>query len=151
MMISPYYRVVLCGCKNHLRLPIPDIEKAISELGRVLKNRGILVVSEGNMYSLQSIFHRSLKTILRKGKATVEKTAAGLEYWELTSAGKLLTRQSNIRWLKKKLKGSGFAIKKHVSGQFTELYVMSSSRLFRKSIHNFNYLCSRFARMKIGF
>jgi hypothetical protein len=22
MMISPYYRVVLCGCKNHLKLPI---------------------------------------------------------------------------------------------------------------------------------
>jgi len=21
MMISPYYRVVLCGCKNHLKLP----------------------------------------------------------------------------------------------------------------------------------
>jgi len=32
MMISPYYRVVLCGCKNHLKLPRKPVE------GRTLMN-----------------------------------------------------------------------------------------------------------------
>lgn len=117
---------------------IPDVEKAISELERVLKKGGILVISEGNMYSLQSIIPRNLRLLLRKGKATVNKTAAGIEYWRSTPAGKLLTRHANVGWLKNKFKSDGFTINKHVSGQFTELYTRFSSHLFRNFIHGFN-------------
>jgi ubiquinone/menaquinone biosynthesis C-methylase UbiE len=135
---------VLCwGVLMH----IPDVEKAISELGRVLKRGGILVVSEGNMYSLQSIIHTNLKAILRKERATVKKTAAGIEYWALTSAGKLLTRESNIGWLKKELKRSGFIINKHVPGQFTEFYARSAFRRFRKPIHDINYLWFKYIKI----
>jgi 2-polyprenyl-3-methyl-5-hydroxy-6-metoxy-1,4-benzoquinol methylase len=126
---------------------IPDIEKAISELDRVLKKDGILVISEGNMFSLQSIILRSLKLLIGKEKATVKKTAAGLEYWSLTSSGKLVTRQANIRWLKKKFKSKGFTIKKHVSGQFTELYTKFPFGLIRKFIHYFNYLWFKYVKI----
>jgi len=126
---------------------IPDIEKAISELDRVLKKDGILVISEANMFSLQSIILRSLKLLLGKEKATVKKTAAGLEYWSLTSSGKLLTREANIRWLKRQFKSKGFTIKKHVSGQFTELYTKFSFGLTIKFIHYFNYLWFKYVRI----
>jgi len=126
---------------------IPDLEKAISELGRVLKNGGILVIGEGNMFSIQSIILRTLKLLLGKENATVKKTAAGLEYWTSTSSGKLLTRHANIRWLKKKFKSNGFTIKKHVSGQFTELYIKFSSRLPKNLIHAFNHLWFKYVKI----
>ena len=65
---------------------IPDIEKAISELDRVLKKDGILVISEGNMFSIESIILRNLNLLLGRERATVKKTEAGLEYWSFTSA-----------------------------------------------------------------
>lgn len=126
---------------------IPDIEKAISELDRVLKKGGILVISEANMFSIQSIIERTVKPLLGKGDATVHKTAAGLEYWKSTSSGKLLIRQTNIRWLKQKFTSNGFTIKAHVSGQFTELYTRFSSRLPRNLIHGFNHLWFKYLKI----
>jgi 2-polyprenyl-3-methyl-5-hydroxy-6-metoxy-1,4-benzoquinol methylase len=126
---------------------IPDIEKAISELDRVLKKGGVLVISEANMFSTQSIIERTLKPLLGKGNATVNKTAAGLEYWKSTSSGKLLIRQANVRWLKKKFTSNGYTIKKHVSGQFTELYTRFSSRLLRNLIHGFNHLWFKYLKI----
>lgn len=126
---------------------IPDIEKAILELDRVLKKDGILVISEGNMFSLQTIILRSLGRLLGKEKATMKKTAAGLEYWRLTSSGKLLIRQANIGWLKKKFRSKGFTIMEHVSGQFTELYTRVSFGFLRKFIHYFNYMWFKYVKI----
>lgn len=126
---------------------IPDVEKAISELDRVLKKGGFLVISEVNMFSVQSTFVRSFKRLLGKEKATVIKAAAGLEHWKLTPFGKLVTRQTNIGWLKENFNSRGFTIKKHVSGQFTELYTKVSSRLLRKLIHGFNHLWFKYVKI----
>lgn len=117
---------------------IPDVEKAISELSRVLKQGGILVISEGNMHSLQSMILRNLKLLLGKERATVKRTAPGLEYWTSSPAGMLLTRQADVRWLKNKLNEEGITVTKHVAGQFSELYTRFSSPLLRKLIHLFN-------------
>lgn len=119
---------------------IPDIELAIYELNRVLKKGGTVVISEGNMSSLESIMMRKLKRILGKQKDDVIKTAAGLEHWAVGPTGKLLSRQADIRWLKEKFESSGFVVKKHVSGQFTELYNRFSSKALIKMIHLINNL-----------
>lgn len=44
---------------------IPDLGKAISELSRVLKPNGVLLVSEGNLYSVESIVESIAFPILR--------------------------------------------------------------------------------------
>ena len=125
---------------------IPDIEIAISELVRVLKKGGKLIISEGNMTSLQSIVLRFLKQILRKEQANVVKSAAGIEYWTQNSNGILLTRQANIQWLIQTFKNNGLTLKVHVSGQLTELYTRFSSRLIRNLIHRVNHIWFKFIK-----
>ncbi len=126
---------------------IPDIEKAISELARISKKGGIIVVSEVNMFSFDSIMLRSVQRMLRKEKADVKRTAAGLEYWDITPSGKLITRKSDIRWLKYKFKSSGFTVCKHISGQFTEMYGRVFSRPVLRFIHGLNRLWFKYIKI----
>ncbi|HUT59155.1 MAG TPA: class I SAM-dependent methyltransferase [Phycisphaerae bacterium] len=124
---------------------IPDVEKAISELARVLRPGGAIVISEGNMKSLDSRILRLLRLILRKGKR-ISRRPAGLEYWTHTKAGEILTRHADIRWLMEAFGRKGFAVEKRVAGQFTELYVKLPSRALRKLVHGFNRLWFRYVR-----
>ncbi len=135
---------------------IPDIEKAISELARVLKPGGILVIGEGIMYSLRSIILRTLKRFLGKKApdgmeyksiSLGKKTLAGIEYWSVTSAGMLLARQANIRWLIERFKSNRFIVKKHLAGQFTEVCVIISSHLLKNLVHGFNNFWFRYIKI----
>lgn len=135
---------VLCwGILMHVH----DIEKAISELARIMRPGGRLVISEGNMHSLQSIILRTLKNLFGEERATVKKTPAGLEYWTITSAGKLLTREADISWLVKTFEQNGFTVKTQVAGQFTELYTRMPFVRLRKPIHLFNNIWFRHVRL----
>lgn len=103
------FEYILCwGVLMH----IPDIERAISELDRILDKGGIIVISEGNMHSLQASVLRYLKMLLRREKASVKRTTAGMEYWRSTDCGDLVTRQSNISWLKKEFTDKGYTVKR---------------------------------------
>lgn len=126
---------------------IPEVSQAIAELDRVLKKGGVAVISEANMYSIQAMTLRGIKTILGKEKAVLNRNEKGIEYWEKTSAGDLVTRQTNIMWLKKKFINNGFEIKKHISGQFTELYTRLSFPFLRKQIHGFNNIWFKYLKI----
>lgn len=143
------FNYILCWT---VLMHIPHLEKAISELIRVLKPGGALVIYEDNMYSLQSIILRNLKRFLLKpflGKAEAEakKTPAGIEHWIISSAGTLLYREANTRWLIERFKSNGFTVKKHIPGQFTTAYTVVSFRLLRKLIHSFNKLWFRYIKI----
>jgi len=126
------FKYILCwGVLMH----IPNINQAIAELTRVLMKGGKLIIAEGNMHSLQSLLTRIYSIFKKK---TIKKSAAGIEYWKNTSAGKLLTREANIVWLKKKFKEHGCVIKKQIPGQFTELYTKGHFDIIKKIIHCFN-------------
>lgn len=126
---------VLCwGVLMH----IPDVERAVSELSRVLKPGGTLVLSEGNMASLEALAVRNLKRVLGREKATVKRTPAGMEYWKMSNDDALVTRQANIDWLLKSFGAHGLRVRKRVAGQFMEAYTMVSSRPLKKLIHGFN-------------
>jgi len=138
------FNYVLCwGVLMH----IPDLEKAIAELTRVLKPGGTLVIGEGNMYSLQSIILRNIKRFIGKKKAIAKKTQAGIESWCTTPAGMLLVRHSNIGWLIERFKSNRFIIKKRMAGQFTEAYTKVSSQLLRSFIHSFNMFWFRYIKI----
>jgi 2-polyprenyl-3-methyl-5-hydroxy-6-metoxy-1,4-benzoquinol methylase len=139
------FKYVLCwGVLMH----IPDLEKAISELARVLKPGGTLVISENNMYSLQAIIRRSLKRYLGKGEEYVNNTPSGLEYWRtIDNTGMLLTRHANIRYLIKRFKREGLTLKKRVACQFTDAYTKVSWRVVKNLIHAFDGLWFMYVRI----
>ena len=135
---------VLCwGVLMH----IPDVERAISELARVVKPGGFLVVSEGNMASLEAVGLRNLKRLLGRETATVKKCPAGVENWKTIGEDALVTRQANVNWLVESFARRGLTLTKRVAGQFSEGYAMVSSAPLKKLIHGFNDFWFRRVRL----
>lgn len=104
----------------------------------MVKPGGFLVLSEGNVNSLQAYTLRVVKRLLRRERALVRSVQAGIEYVEETSEGSLLTRQTNMPWLIQECHRLGLNIKARMAGQFTELYVAVPWRPVKKLIHMFN-------------
>jgi len=137
------FQYVLCwGVLMH----IPDLQRALSELARVVRPGGMLVLSEGNMYSTQAVVMRGLKRLLGRERAQVARVAAGIEYVEKTSQGTLLTRQTDIPWLIAECDRLGFDVKARIPGQFTELYVAVPWQPVKKLIHVLNGLWFKHVR-----
>lgn len=138
------FQYVLCwGVLMH----IPDLERALSELVRVVRPGGMLVLSEGNMHSLQAVTMRWLKKLLGRERAEVVISPGGIEYIEKTNQGTLLTRQTDISWLIGECERLGMRLKVRESGQFTELYVAVPWRPVKQLIHAANKLWFRYIRL----
>lgn len=126
---------VLCwGVLMH----IPDVERAVAELARVLKPGGQLVISEANMRSPEAVGMRGLKRMLGREKAEVKDAPAGVEYWKERGGGALVTRQANIGWLVRTFEGHGLTLKRRVAGQFSEAYTLVTAPTLKKLVHHFN-------------
>jgi 2-polyprenyl-3-methyl-5-hydroxy-6-metoxy-1,4-benzoquinol methylase len=126
---------VLCwGVLMH----IPEVGRAVSELARVVRPGGCLVISEANMNSLEAISMRRLKRVLKREKAEVKETEAGVEYWKMKGDDALVTRQANVEWLIDSFKQHGLLLQQRVAGQFSEAYTLFSSAPFKKLVHGFN-------------
>lgn len=117
---------------------VPQLERAMAELARVVAPGGVLVLSEGNMHSAQSVALRALKALLRKGRGRVIRTPAGLENHEHTPQGMLVTRQTDMGWMASAFEQLGMPLEARFAGQFTELYVLMPWRWLRRVIHTFN-------------
>jgi SAM-dependent methyltransferase len=129
------FRGVLCwGVLMH----VPEVERAIAELARVTAPGGTIVVSEGNRYSVQAIALRSLKRLLNRERAEVRARPSGVELWEETSAGRLVTRQADIKWLIGEFGRHGAQLIERRSGQFTEVFTLIPWKPVRSAIHLFN-------------
>jgi 2-polyprenyl-3-methyl-5-hydroxy-6-metoxy-1,4-benzoquinol methylase len=121
-------------------MTIPDIGNAVSELSRVLKPGGKIIVGEHNMYSLQLIITRAINKIFGKEQAQIKKTPAGLEVWRKEEEGIIMTRQGNIKWLINEFRNNGVNIQKRISDQFTQAYTGDYSLRVKKLIHWINNL-----------
>jgi SAM-dependent methyltransferase len=137
------FRYALCwGVLMH----VPELSRALAELARVVAPGGALVLSEGNMYSLQSIGLRSLKRVLGRGRGRVARVPAGLETTEDTPNGTLLTRQTDMAWLVAECDRLGLTLRSRTSGQLTELYALAPWKGVRQAIHVVNNLWFRYVR-----
>lgn len=126
---------------------VPEVDKAIAELSRIMAPGGKLAISEGNMRSLQSHVLRSIKRIFRLGHSKEERRPAGMECWEDTEDGRLMTRQADMRWLVSEFEKHGMVLESRVAGQFSELYWLVPTRILKRLIHAFNTFWFRYVRL----
>ena len=126
---------------------IPEIEKALAELARVVKPGGVLIIGESNMFSMQSIARRVMHTLMRHTEMQKVRTPAGMEYWKETPSGRLLAREADIAWLVNAIERLGLKLDQRRAAQFTELYAKVPTRPLKKLIHGFNRLWFRYVRL----
>jgi 2-polyprenyl-3-methyl-5-hydroxy-6-metoxy-1,4-benzoquinol methylase len=100
---------------------VPQVERAIAELSRVVAPGGRLIVHEGNVHSPEAIAIVIAKRMTRR--PGLRRTPAGVEHWKQTSVGPLLTRRANIPWLIAAFERQGVLLKCRSPTQMTELYV----------------------------
>lgn len=122
---------------------VPEIEKAIAELARVLAPSGQLVLSVGNMHSVQGLVIRALRAMFGRRRAHFVHTPAGIERHEATPTGNLLTRQTNMGWLVTTASRHGLHVTSRRAGQFTELYSVAPWKPVRRAIHAVNHFWFR--------
>jgi ubiquinone/menaquinone biosynthesis C-methylase UbiE len=126
---------VLCwGVLMH----IPEVDRVVSELARVLKPGGSLVISESNKSSFEAAVVRNLRRLLGKEKADVKVRPEGVEYWKMSDGEALVTRQADILWLIQKFEARGLKLHQRIPGQFSESYTRVSSEAIKKLIHTLN-------------
>ena len=132
-------RVLCWGVLMH----IPDVDRAIAELARVAQPNGLIVVSEGNMRSLQAVAMRRLKRLLHRERGELRYTAAGVEAWEETPTGKLMTRQARIAGIVRSFADHGARLVSRRAGQFSELFTVLPWKPARSAVHALNSLWFR--------
>jgi len=136
---ASFGRIMCWGVLMH----VPQVEKAIAELSRVARPNALIVVSEGNVRSLQAVGLRTAKRLLGRERAELRATAAGLEFWEDTPSGKLMTRQARIDWIVRQFGQYGVKLVRRRAGQFSELFTLLPWKPARKVVHSWNSLWFR--------
>jgi 2-polyprenyl-3-methyl-5-hydroxy-6-metoxy-1,4-benzoquinol methylase len=144
---------VLCwGVLMH----IPKVEQAVAELARVTKPGGFLVISEDNMWSIESTLVRVARRLVGgafvrrlqgKNPAELNVNARGAEYWRQTESGPLLCRETRIPWLVETLKGHGFALERRMAGAFIERETAVPTKFLRGWLRAFNLAWFRYIRL----
>lgn len=134
---------VLCwGVLMH----IPEVARAMSEIARVIKPGGSLVVSEANKSSLEAIGARNLKRLLHWQNAHVKATPEGVEYWKEKGGAMLVTREASISWLVRSFEACGLTLSRHTAGQFSESYTRVSTHTLIRLIHGLNRFWFHYVR-----
>ena len=89
-------------CRGVL-MHIPDWERALGELCRVLKPAGTLIICEGNQDSVEARLVRAMRTV-RQSRSTLISAPGGMEFWSSIEGHPFLVRMANIPVLCQRLR-----------------------------------------------
>jgi len=131
---SDYFDLVLCwGVLMH----IPDAERAISELVRVAKPGGFLVLEEINQNAPEARLMRRVWSTLKKN-ITIRSTPRGFEQTSHFEGETLFWRHANISWLINEFACRACRLVRRDSGMLSEMYNYVPGKLPKKMIHSLN-------------
>ena len=117
---------------------IPDLKAVVSELVRITKPGGCIVLAETNESSLEMLVYRLYWKL--KGHIKVERTPLGTETWAQTQAGPLLARKLKVPAFIRHMEGLGTELRCRHTGEATELYNTFANPFLKTFFHRINAL-----------
>ena len=133
------FDLVLCwGVLMH----IPDISRAISELIRVTKPSGFIVLEEVNQNAPEARMMRMLWS-RPKAKIAINKTDSGYEQTTSFEGEKLFWRHVDIDWLTKKFGMQSCRLFRRESSMASELYILTPSQFLKGAVQGWNRFWER--------
>jgi len=129
------FDLVLCwGVLMH----IPALERAISQLTRVAKAGGYIVVEEINAHSPEALLMRAYWRLLKRKKIQAVKTPAGVEHQTQFGGETLFWRHTERRWLVDQFGLHSCRLVASGSGLFTDLYQYLPGKPLQSLAHGWN-------------
>jgi ubiquinone/menaquinone biosynthesis C-methylase UbiE len=124
-------------CRGVL-MHIPEWEKALAELCRVLKPGGKIVLLEANTAALEARLVRLLRR-LRKARSRVVATPGGLEFWSEKDGQPFVVRVADLTYLTGRLKRLGVRPLHRIATEFWDIYRFPAG-VCRNAVIGFNRL-----------
>jgi ubiquinone/menaquinone biosynthesis C-methylase UbiE len=124
-------------CRGVL-MHIPDWERALAHLCRVLKPGGRIVILESNHTSLET----AIVLLVRRAKTSASqmiRTPGGLEQWSEKNGNPFVVRTANVKYLMGMLQTHGIDVVKRLSTEFWDINRFPP-RTVRDLIIRFNQL-----------
>lgn len=124
---------------------IPEVERALKELVRVLAPGGRIALMENNASSLHvrlwEPFLRGAKRALGRMLPERTTTERGVEEWSHEGdGGGLMVRKTDIRWIERTMRALGADLIDRSAGQFTELYTALPGRALKRLVYRANWV-----------
>jgi ubiquinone/menaquinone biosynthesis C-methylase UbiE len=106
-------------CRGVL-MHIPDWERALGELCRVLKPGGRIVLLESNREALETRLVRLVRRF-RKGVSRMVETPGGVEFWSEKGGNPFVVRVADIRYLTSFLESRNFKDVRNLATEFWDI------------------------------
>lgn len=121
---------------------VPEMQRALTELARVLKPGGILVLCENNLHSLDVMIRErvvnAIKRLIGRSTPEIRKTPRGTEAWTQSDTGGLMVRKTDMAFLASFLRTIGLVEFSRTAGQFTEAYTNLPSKGLKRLVYSLN-------------